>query len=80
VKTDQNTTVTEFDDVSSSTAKTCIKIGDEIVRVGKENIVSTNAYQILTKKLPTESDDLVTVVVRRDGNDINCQIRPNKFN
>jgi len=79
VKTDTTTTVTEFIEDSRSPAKNLLQIGDEIIGIGKIDIVSTNAYKILTKELPTEKNGLVTVVVRRDGKDIKYQFRPNKF-
>ena len=70
VKTDTTTTITEIEEDGPSPSKNLLQIGDEIIRIGKIDIVSTNAYKILTKKLPKEKNGFVTVVVRRDGKDI----------
>jgi hypothetical protein len=77
VKTDEKTTVTEIADQGYSTARTYLKVGDEIIKVGKDNIDSGNASKILTKPMVSETDGLVPVVVRRDGADIQCRIKPN---
>jgi len=80
VKTDTTTTITEIEEDGPSPSKNLLQIGDEIIRIGKIDIVSTNAHKILTKKLPKEKNGFVTVVVRRDGKDIQYQIRPYHLN
>lgn len=79
VKTEQNTVITKIDDSGYSSARKDLRIGDEIVRIGEENISMENAYNILTKPMPKGADGLVPIVVRRDGNDLPCRIKPNDF-
>jgi hypothetical protein len=79
VKTDQRTTITEIAEEGYSSAKTILKVGDEIVRVGTDFIDPENAQKILTKPLKREADGLVPVLVRRDGSDMQYRIKPNVF-
>lgn len=79
VKTEQNTVITKIDDVGYSSARTHLRIGDEIVRIGKENISLENAYNVLTNPMPKEADGLVPILVRRDGQDLAIRFKPNNF-
>lgn len=79
VKTERNTVITKFSDVGHSSARTDLKIGDEIVRIGEQDISIENAYKILTRPMPKEADGLVPIMVRRDGQDISIRIKPNEF-
>jgi hypothetical protein len=79
VKTEAKTTIAEISDEGYSNARTFLKTGDEIVRIGKQDIDRQNAYKILTKSMPGEEDGLVNVVVRRDDRNIECRIKPNVF-
>jgi len=77
VKSDQKTTITDFIKEGNRSAKEFLKVGDEIIKVGKDNLNPENAYKILTRSIQVEADDLVPVIVRRESKDITYRIRPN---
>lgn len=77
VKTQESTTITEVDNDGYSTARKYLMTGDEITRVGSQNIRNENAYEILTKEMPRDAYGLTSVVVRRDGKEIEYRIKPN---
>jgi len=77
VKSDQKTTITDFIKEGTRSAKEFLKVGDEIIKVGKDNLNPENAYKILTRSIQVEADDLVPVIVRRESKDITYRIRPN---
>ena len=79
VKTDEKTTITEIAQEGYSTARTCLKSGDELIKVGKDYIDQENAKKTLTKPLAREKDGLVPVVVRRDGKYLEYRVKPNVF-
>ena len=77
VKTDQKITITDFIKEGNRSAKEFLKVGDEIIKVGKDYLDPENAYKILTRPIEVEADDLVPVIVRRESKDITYRIRPN---
>ena len=77
VRTDEKTTIEEIE--PNTSAIKYLKVGDEIIKVGKDNVDSNNAYQILTKQLMTESDGSVLIVIRRGNKDIQYNIRSGVF-
>jgi len=79
VKTHQKTTVTKFADAGYSSAKKCLRLGDEILKVGETDIDSGNAEAILTKPLSSDDDGMVPVLIRREGKELRYRIKPNVF-
>ena len=79
VRTDKTTTITQIADHGHSSARTDLKLGDEIVKVGTVNIDASNAYKILTKAMPTETDGLVTLLIVRNGKNLERRVKPNRI-
>ena len=79
VKTAQNIVITRISDIGYSSARTQLRIGDEIVQIGGKNISGENAFDILTKPMPKDADGLVPILIRRNGQDLAIRIKPNEF-
>ncbi len=79
VKTGTNTVITGISDLGHSSARTDLRIGDEIIRIGRENLSAENAFNVLTKPLPKEAGGLLPILVRRDGQDLTIRFKPNEF-